>query len=366
MINLVDRDTFEAILINYGVNYQDGSLNSSVVTEMLETHSKNKEHIFKLFGNKLRVEKEIECHISRDEAIDILRDLVKNKMSKNPRFVFARSFLSCLYTDEFTSNVVSRDLKIFDVTIPSGMKVSKALAKFVLEEDVHEVVTLHSMAVQKTKAKGKIVLSIDPCDYITMSSNSSGWRSCHRLDGGEYRTGPLSYLRDKSSVICYLESSRPSVFNLMGKEYTHTNKVWRQIALVSPDLEYSIQERQYPSNNSINATAVSNLFKGLFENMHDKSFTIESRDVEELKSLHIDFSEWTDEYRYYYNDTMHDMYDYANVVFSAFMSDAELFSLNKPVKGEVVYCLNCGHEIYDTNTLYCEDCNDRYDDDDDW
>ena len=60
MKDLINERAFTAILKHYGADYQDGSLSPSVVSEMLDTHIERKAHIFKLFGGKLKIEKEID------------------------------------------------------------------------------------------------------------------------------------------------------------------------------------------------------------------------------------------------------------------------------------------------------------------
>ena len=197
-----------------------------------------------------------------------------------------------------------------------------------------------------------------------MSSNNSGWRSCHRLNGGEYRTGPLAYLRDSSTIICYMESSKPCEITVAGKEYTHSNKTWRQIAMVSPNLDFSIQERQYPNENTINANEVAKAFKELFEQYHNEKFKIESHSTDTLNDLHTDYANEYDEHRYYYNDISNEMFSQGNVVLRESQNVSVLETLPLPVKGEAVFCLNCGESIYDSDSLYCEDC-DCYDCDED-
>ena len=246
------------------------------------------------------------------------------------------------------------------------MKVSKALTKLCLPEYAHDITTKHSMAVQQMTTKGKLVLSIDPCDYITMSSNNSGWRSCHRLNGGEYRTGPLAYLRDGSTVICYMESSKPCEITVGGKEYSHSNKTWRQIAMVSPNLDFSIQERQYPNENTINANEVAKAFKELFEQYHNEKFKVESHSVDTLNDLHIDYANEYEEHRYFYNDISNEMFSEGDVVLREGQSIDFIRTLPLPIKGEEVYCLDCGGSIYDSDTLYCEDCGCYDHDEDEW
>lgn len=47
------------------------------------------------------------------------------------------------------------------------------------------------------------VLSVHPCDFLEMSSKSNTWMSCHRLNGGGYQAGCLSYMNDSVSMVFY-------------------------------------------------------------------------------------------------------------------------------------------------------------------
>lgn len=356
MMNLVDREKFVQTLGYYGADYAGYSLSESVVDSMLTRFSNQKQHIYKMFGEKLKIEKEIETVVGVEEAKAVRLQLVAQL--SGPHLVFVRSLLMGIGLSEFTTNVLERDINIFGVKLPKGLKLSKAIIKMCLPKYAHEVSVAHSMANQKLFTKGKAVLSIDPVDFITMSSNASGWRSCHRLDGGEYRTGPLAYLMDSSSVICYIESKTPCKFERRGTEYEHSNKSWRQIALVNPDCGYVIQERQYPARNSLNQNAISQLFVEALNQYHGTNgYTYKNTYNDTLNNLHIDFANYTDSNNMYYNDINNEMFDSANVVFNGeVFSDADDINLDKPTKGEDVMCLCCGDYLDDSESLYCYDC----------
>lgn len=366
-IEAVDFDTFYATANSLVDSSYGMGASKSVMKKYVDTHAQAKEHIYKLFGNKLRVEKEIDVTVNSEEVYNVIGDF-KSYLSTNKKFIFARSLVEAINYSEFLTNSLCKDYDFFGTKLPKGMKVSKALTKLLLPEHHHEVTTKHSMLYQTLFTKGKVVLSIDPVDYITMSSNSSGWKSCHRLNGGEYATGPLAYLNDSSSVICYIESRTPCRFSFRGKEYTHSNKTWRQIALVSPELEYSIQERQYPNDNAMNAQAVADLFKELFEKNSGLSYTIENTSVGKLADLHVDYANDSGEENLYYNDILNEMFSNGHVVLP---KDRTIRSLRdadesiKPMKGGPGECLDCGDVIESPGAPFCYDCYDR-DEDDEW
>lgn len=356
---MINRDAFVAIIKEYGANYVDGNLSEAVVDEMLDAHVKGKEHIFKLFGNKLKIEKEIETTLSNEEINRVMGNLIRD-FSTEKRLVFVTSLLRACSIEEFSTNKLNHTIRVYDIQLDAGMKLSKALARLCHPDDVHKVVTAHSMAIQQITAKGKAVISIDPIDYITMSSNNSGWRSCHRLNGGEYRTGPLAYLRDGASVICYVESSKPCIIRDRNRvEYEHSNKVWRQLAMVNPEANFSMQERHYPNRNTINETAISEMFLEAFSTLNGKEYKIERASCDLLNDLHIDYANQEDESRMYYNDIYEDMFPSSNIVIPSDMTGQELAQredIARPIKGAAVYCLDCGYELSNPGSLYCNDC----------
>lgn len=372
-LEMIDRKTFEGCIGHYGASYADNNYSREVLATMLNNHVNNKKHIFELFGNKLKIEKEIEVSVNDYQSREIRERLCETLSTTLPRekIMFALSLLRNIRESEFIANTLEEDIEIFNLTIKKGTKISKALMRLVLPEHQEAVAIAHSMANQKLFSKGKVVLSIDPIDYLTMSSNSSGWKSCHRLNGGEYRTGPLAYLNDSSTVICYIESKTPCTFSYRGEDFTHSNKIWRQIALVSPNLEFSIQERQYPSTNVINEKAVAGLFISLFSDYHKKDFKLEKVSSQVITDLHRDYAECNGEgfAALYYNDTLHHMYDDSIIVYSSTIKNCtELINSNPelPIKGYEAYCLSCGSHLYDSGDLYCEECSETNSDDDEW
>jgi hypothetical protein len=82
-------------------------------------------------------------------------------------------------------------------------------------------------------------------DYLSSSENTYNWRSCHALDG-EYRAGNLSYMLDKSTVICYLKGSDNVKLPLFPEDVPWNNKKWRVLFYVSDNWDLIFAGRQYP------------------------------------------------------------------------------------------------------------------------
>ena len=150
------------------------------------------------------------------------------------------------FTNDFYDNVMSEEYKYKDTIIPKGMKIIKAFKYFVEDKDeLNKLQDKASMLIQSTKITGRFCLSVHPLDYLSLSENNHNWRSCHALDG-EYRTGDLSYMTDKSTIIFYIKSEEPTTLPHFPAEVPWNNKKWRMLIHVSNDDTLLIAGRQYP------------------------------------------------------------------------------------------------------------------------
>lgn len=88
------------------------------------------------------------------------------------------------------------------------------------------VQNLASQYTQKNKVKGKLVISVDPIDYLLASENNENWRSCHALDG-EFRSGNLSYMLDDSTVIAYVTNGERQTMQMLPPDMDDYSKKLR-------------------------------------------------------------------------------------------------------------------------------------------
>lgn len=131
------------------------------------------------------------------------------------------------------------------IIIPQGMKLLKAFKFF--EEDVkilNDIQSAASMIIQEDKITGILCLSVHPLDFLSLSENTHNWRSCHALDG-EYRGGNLSYMVDKSTIICYIKSNRDDYLPNFGNVKWNSKK-WRILLFFSDKWDMLFAGRQYP------------------------------------------------------------------------------------------------------------------------
>lgn len=95
--------------------------------------------------------------------------------------------------------------------------------------------------------RGKLVLSVNPLEMLLASMYTTGWGSCHRLDGGEYCTGPVAYMLDNCTAIAYATSSNAPC-DLAGDRVLPV-KSWRQMVFFDLDAGSALMSRQYPGNS---------------------------------------------------------------------------------------------------------------------
>lgn len=146
----------------------------------------------------------------------------------------------------FFKNEVVVSYNYGNTHIPAGSKLLKSFKIFITNKDLlYEIQNRASMIIQEIKVKGILCLSVHPLDYLSVSENNHGWRSCHALDG-EYRAGNLSYMADSATIVCYLKSKKDTVLPNFPKEIKWNSKKWRTLLFFSNDKREMFFGRQYP------------------------------------------------------------------------------------------------------------------------
>ena len=126
-----------------------------------------------------------------------------------------------------------------------GMKLLRAFKFFIYDKAMLEQVQNEaSMLIQEDKIEGNLYLSVHPLDFLSSSENTYNWRSCHALDG-EYRCGNLSYMCDKSTVICYL-AVEDKKLPRFPESVPWNSKKWRMLLHFSDNWDMIFAGRQYP------------------------------------------------------------------------------------------------------------------------
>lgn len=89
----------------------------------------------------------------------------------------------------------------------------------------------HNLAISQ-----KVVISARPEDFIKCSENTTGWRSCFRIDG-EYHCSTNAFYTDKRFLVSYIESSSGMK---IGRRWLHIDY---DLPIVSSGKEYGTYSR---------------------------------------------------------------------------------------------------------------------------
>ena len=232
---------------------------------------RNKSHLFKLFGDKVKITQELgEQDICTPSMVDSIRqEFLDNYGDKFN--VLIRVLIQSLSGKEILENRLQQDIHMLDVKLRKGWRITKCFSELELNKRELQIQQdIYSILLQSLKVKGRLVLSIDPLDFITMSVSKSGWSSCHHPNNC-YGIGGLAYMNDNASVIAYVETDDPMinyVIDTETKERTTIempNKIWRQIVTINEDHSYALQLKQYPNNNKIFSQEVTRMMENLLD-----------------------------------------------------------------------------------------------------
>lgn len=234
-------------------------------TDNLILWERNKAHIYELFNKNLKIEKTLDP--DSVFSAPMVRQTVSEFLKENHKNFnyLVLVFLNSLTGKEIFDNQISEDKTILGAKMKKGWKVSKCLS--VLEpnkKSLQKQQDLLSVMIQSLKLQGRLVLSIDPLDYLTMSVSKSGWSSCHH-PGSCHGTGGLAYMTDPATIIAYVETSNPIVNEVVSKdgeeksEVRFVNKIWRQIININPNHDYMLQLKGYPNNSELYSQLASEL-----------------------------------------------------------------------------------------------------------
>ena len=187
------------------------------------------------------------------------------------------------------------------------------------------------------------VLSVHPCDYLEMSNIDNSWSSCHNIESGCYMAGTLSYMCDDCSMIFYTVDKEYS-----GTDYYKQPKINRQVYCYEDGV--LLQSRLYPDyRDSVN----SNNFRAAVQSVFAKCENMPNiwklkrgnKEVERYTRTHSDAKHYPD-------------YEYSR--YEATISLLEGFGDSHDhelVIGSPCYCINCGENLDDTESINCDGCN---------
>lgn len=341
--------------------------NESSMPYVLRYWNDAKETLFKLLGNKLMYEEDILFETPKDKMIKDMgelvwshkfTELVREYINDNYFEYSARCRFRSLFDSEYlVNNKYKGDpaKEVFNgktIQLQHGAKPLRILAKIAAalgEEKLFEDFRLkHSQILNVKKTSGKLVLSIHPLDYMTMSDNASGWTSCMSWEErGCYRRGTVEMMNSPCAVVAYVKSDKDM---RLGGNFYWNNKKWRNLCLVTPEFITSVKAYPYASDE-LTSKAIEILVKLAKENLNwefeDKIIPYDADDIFIIEEDGV-------EKRYYFNFETDVMYnDFESV------SESQI-AIAKGLTPDT-YWLNYSGEA---NCMCCGDLHDFYYDED--
>ena len=198
-----------------------------------------------------------------DSQINTIREhILKNKAILDVDFVYVIGPLFGFWFPERrieVRNQVKLTKQIsswFEVNIQNGMETQG------VEKRLPAIISLISeiiQAVKGVKLNDKMVLSIDPFDFVTASFNTLNWQSCfHR--GGSYAKSAFVLLTDYSTAISYIPTS---TFEGDDDPVFINNKKYRAFVHFDEEFSFAAINKVYPGyisgyTNAVEATLIQN------------------------------------------------------------------------------------------------------------
>ena len=368
MKNLVNAQKVESILESYTGQSCYG------VQSLINNWAYAKKDLFNFFDGKLSIEREFSEHLPDDEVLTLLHNLYSD--------LFQLDLFGTDYRGEFfkiVHTITAEELinnKCIEErpTIPSykiGMKLSKFLRMQVIDipnfgeikgkiKSSRELFDIKwSMFNQSLTFNGIMVISIDPCDILTMSINKYDWDSCHDLEDGCHKAGSLSYISDHHSAVAFVLKDKTE-YNYNFEAYSHTSKKWRQMVYINLDTMVSIHCRQYTADNE-NAAKVS---RQLMADQFSKHFNISndckvSRNLDLARELIEDCDpvnhNGSHSNQLHYNDVLLTSHEISIITMKESTKDRKTSIMT--IGSNSVTCPVCGdHELTKADELQCDYC----------
>lgn len=337
-----------------------------------------KRDVIEAFGGKLiyEIPVPVHFHLGAQEKKNYFMEFVDHvaQVSHNEELV---RFLEANGFGSFYDNIIPSTYIDGDIKVPCGMKMIKAFKYFEKDQRLLEQLQNHaSQLIQEDKIEGTLCFSVHPLDYLSTSCNTYNWRSCHALDG-EFRAGNLSYMIDKSTVICYLKGADNVIIPSFPNTVPWNSKKWRVLLYLSDNWDMIFAGRQYPFNCQASMDIVLRYFLKALKLPEDRFDGWHNDYVSKI--LLNNGENYTLSHRYL--PIRHSLYEIENIVqdgkhslqFNDLLNSSTYKEPLYAIKdntwwfggedvphfeiGKVVGCLNCEHNrIIDSEMMVCRDC----------
>ena len=309
---------------DYMVKYAGAGKIKAPMENIFYYWDKNKEHLYKLFGDNFIISKKVKI----EKPYSMLADeFFANKKIMDFQSKLYRAFdndptlsnadrwdlYSVARVDTLIHNKIDNidvnSLSIGDVKIQRGMKAIRAIEKLVdhynLSKDVFEEFRLeHSRMLNLKYLAGELCLSIHPLDYMTMSDNDSGWSSCMKWrHNGGYRRGTVEMMNSDCVIVAYLKANDDmKLIKDSDNPATWNNKKWRSLFIVRDEVITNVKHYPFFSKdlNDICLEWLSQLVGGEWSKQIPHDGWVQENYIGKCRSIDIEFG--IDEDNAMYND----------------------------------------------------------------
>jgi len=370
-------------------NYVTDNVSSShaSVQYLLREWDKQKETLFKMFGNELILNKKIEYNkptktlkadlVARFSDYDNIcnkfrrtfdRFLWENRLALGNDYDLLQTLMdvdrliSTTY-DGPTFYVNSPEGK--EIKVQNGCKPMRLISKVCrlynvdptgLEAFQNEV----SIVLNQKKLTGDLTISIHPLDYMTMSDNECDWSSCMSWrESGCYCRGTVEMMNSPIVVVAYLNADNP--MHVRGGDGQWSNKKWRELFIVDKKVITGI--KGYPYQNEDLVQMVNSWLRDLA--VANLGWEFEANNLKYKPDHNFTFyDENGDSHTACLNFDTHTMYnDFGTIDYHYCILGKNLgrYTFDTTYSG-AEECMSCGSldGYYESEgSLVCEDCDNR-------
>jgi len=402
-----------------------GAVHSAPLPQVLAVWNKNKATLFKAFGKKLRIEKQIfipkntaainrqlqpiyndyplwydtdiEFAKNNKEKIlkkthnefiaDVIHYWVNQNYQREELFILSRLFCLSNVSYGYIDTIAEPGefhFSSFKATVKNGMKTIRTIQKILkatnypnmnLFEEWRNAINCISIG---NNIQAKLVLSIHPIDFMSMSDNNCNWSSCMSWGHNScYRAGTLEMMNSNLAIVAYLEG--PQTFKLdigENESYFIPNKSWRSLFYVHKNILLS--GKSYPYHNKEISFQVLDILKDLVKKNLNWDYQFGIQEYQDMKNLDGNFyvRDFFDT-KYDKKKQHHCIFVYTNGMYNDIIESHSpaYYCYRNRVPKSIKLCLSgpatcicCGKKIIDPldsiysydelgSTLTCTDCN---------
>lgn len=316
----------------------------------------NKKHLYKMLGKNLSITKEIEYQKTKEDMNGeretlyrecpalyyILREVSDTELLRNRlEHTYQRDW--CQYGNSYDYD--------------TGTKISKIINDALKNDKIN---TLYSDIVAQSKIRGVIEISIDPIEILLMSTNVSGWESCHRINEigsnkswGCFSGGIFSYMCDSTSMIAFRHNNKLYDFKIYNSKTQQRSKNWRQMVWINKDMTTFITSRQYPVKmDEITKQVREMLQEQICKYNKQENAWVHSDNQDKIKTAIADYKyRGLEKNILHYNDMLKGYKGDLCYRKGITIKDNDILVGSNPV------CPHCGNEIMAAhNRPFCDNC----------